>query len=67
MAVETEDELGGTRPDHLAGVGPQERVQRHAVEQNIVPSVDVLVQRIVEQLVGAVWEPVPLPQVVQLV
>ena len=43
-----DDELGGTRPDRLAGVGPQERVQRHAVEQIIVPSVEVLVLHMVE-------------------
>ena len=63
-----EDDLGGTRPDRFAGVGPQERVQRHAVVQNIVPSVDVPRLHMVEQLVGAVCEPFPLPhKVVQLV
>ena len=46
-----EDELGGTRPDRLAGVGPQERVQRHTVEPNIVPYFDVPALHMVEQLV----------------
>ena len=30
-------ELGDTRPDRLADVRPQDRVQRHTVEQIIVP------------------------------
>ena len=34
-------ELGGSRPDRLAGVRPQERVPRHIVEQ-IVDSAPVL-------------------------
>ena len=58
----------GRDAERLAGVGPQKRVQRLAVKENIVPSVDVPVLHSVKQLVGAVWEPIPLPhRVVQLV
>ena len=44
-----------SRPDRLAGVRPQERVQRHIVEQigdgaPFLPSLDVLVPLAVEQL-----------------
>ena len=49
-------ELGGSRPDRLYEVRPQERVQRHAVEQigdsaPFLPSLDVPVPLIREQLV----------------
>ena len=51
-----EDELGGTRPDRLYEVRPQERDQRHTVEQIVdtvlfVPSLDVLVPQMENQLV----------------
>ena len=53
-----EDELGGTRPDRLYEVRPQERDQRRTVEQNvdttlIVPSLDVPVPQRENQLVEA--------------
>ena len=43
---------GGSRPDRLAGVRPQERVQRHTVEQladcvPVVPLLDVPVPQMV--------------------
>ena len=60
-----EDELGGTRPDRLAGVGPQERVQCHSAKQIIVPSVDVPVLHMVEQLGLAAWELIPASQMVE--
>ena len=49
-------ELGGSRPDRLYEVRPQERVQRHAVEQfgdsaPLLPSLDVPVPLLGEQLV----------------
>ena len=51
-----EEEPGGSRPDRLAGVRPQERVQRHTVEQIVdaapgLPVLDALVPLVVEQLV----------------
>ena len=51
-----EDELGGTRPDQLHEVRPQERVQRRTVEQNVyhspfLPALDVLVSQMENQLV----------------
>ena len=51
-----EDELGGTRPDRLYEVRPQERDQRHTVEQIVdtvlfVPSLDVPVPQMENQLV----------------
>ena len=53
-----EDELGGTRPDRLYEVRPQERDQRHTVEQivdspQVVPSLDVPVPQRENQLVEA--------------
>ena len=52
-----EDELGGTRPDRLYEVRPQERDQRHTVEQIVdtllsVPSLDVPVPQMGNQLGG---------------
>ena len=51
-----DEEPGGSRPDRLAGVRPQERAQRHTAEQfddiaPDVPSLDVTVPLMVEQLV----------------
>ena len=51
-----EEELGGTRPDRLYEVRPQDKVQRRTVEQIvdntlIVPSLDVLVPQMENQLV----------------
>ena len=51
-----EEELGGTRPDRLSDVRPQERVQRRTVEQLVVaapglPTLDAPVPLVVEQLV----------------
>ena len=51
-----EEEPGGSRPDRLAGVRPQERVQRHTAEQIVdsspgLPTPDALVPLIVEHLV----------------
>ena len=42
-----EEDVGGSRPDRLAGVRPQEPVQRHTVEHIVdsalvVPSLDAL-------------------------
>ena len=53
-----EDELGGTRSDWLYEVRPQERDQRHTVEQivdspQVVPSLDVPVPQRENQLVEA--------------
>ena len=50
-----EEELGGTRPDRLYEVRPQERDQRRTMEQIvdytlIVPSIDVLVPQMANQL-----------------
>ena len=50
------EELGGARPDRLAGVRPQERVQRHTVELVVetfvfVPVLDAPEPPMVEQLV----------------
>ena len=50
-----EEELGGTRPDRLSDVRPQERVQRRTVEQLVVaalglPTLDAPVPLVVEQL-----------------
>ena len=50
-----EEELGGTRPDRLYEVRPQDRVQRRTVEQIvdntlIVPSLDVPVPQMANQL-----------------
>ena len=39
------EELGGARPDRLAGVRPQERVQRHTVEHVVETFVSVPVLR----------------------
>ena len=51
-----EEELGGTRPDRMYEVRPQERDQRHTVEQIVdsvlfAPSLDVLVPQMGNQLV----------------
>ena len=51
-----EEELGGTRPDWMYEVRPQERDQRHTVEQIVdtvlfAPSLDVLVPQMGNQLV----------------
>ena len=51
-----DEEPGGARPDRLAGVRPQERVQRHTVEHivdsaPVVPSLDAPVPLMAEQLV----------------
>ena len=51
-----DEEPGGVRPDRLAGVRPQERIQRHTVEQiddsaPDVPCLDALVPLMAEQLV----------------
>ena len=50
------EEPGGSRPDRLDGVRPQERVQRHTVEQIVdaspgLPMLDASVPLMVEQLV----------------
>ena len=50
-----EEELGGTQPDRLSNVRPQERVQRRTVEQLVVaapglPALDAPVPLVVEQL-----------------
>ena len=50
-----EEELGGTRPDGLYEVRPQERDQRRTVEQNVdtalfLPSLDVPVPQMANQL-----------------
>ena len=50
-----EEELGGTRPDRLHEVRPQERVQRRTVEQNVdnslfLPTLDVPVPQMENQL-----------------
>ena len=51
-----EEELGGTRPDRLDEVRPQERVQRRTVEQNVdnslfLPTLDAPVPQMENQLV----------------
>ena len=51
-----DEEPAGARPDRLAGVRPQERVQRHTVEHivdsaPVVPSLDAPVPLMAEQLV----------------
>ena len=51
-----EEELGGTRPDRLYEVRPQERVQRRTVEQIVdntlfVPTLDVPAPQMENQLV----------------
>ena len=62
--IDSED-VGRVRPECLCGVRPQEEDHQRAVKQIIVPSVGVPVLHMVEQLVGAVREPVPLPQMVE--
>ena len=45
---------------------PPARVQRHTAEQIIDPVVDVVVLEMLEQLgVTALWEPIPVPQMVE--
>ena len=57
FSLDVEDvPAAGSRPDHLAGFRPQERVQRHAVEQigdsaPFLPSLDVPVSLMGEQMV----------------
>ena len=51
-----DEEPGGERPDRLAGVRPQEQVQRHTVVHIVdavlgLPTLDVPVPLMVEQLV----------------
>ena len=48
-----EEELGGTRPDRLAGVRPQVRVQRHTLEHvaDVCPSVQTLDTMLSEQVI----------------
>ena len=66
------DEVAGTgsRPDRLAGVRPQERVQQHPVDQIVdtahaLPILDVPVPLMGEQLVDVLrgGRPAPLPEV----
>ena len=67
-----EEDVGGARPDRLAGVRPQERVQRRTMEQivdcvPVVPLLDVTVPQMVSGEVADVlgpcfvgtWEPLP--------
>ena len=51
----SEEEPGGSRPDRVSGVRPQERAQRHAVEQ------------IVDAVPGLPWHDARVPLVEQLV
>ena len=56
-------ELGGSRPDRLHEVRPQEQVLRHTVEQlgdvaPGLPALDVLVPQMVDKLVEVPTEPV---------
>ena len=63
-----EEELGGFRTDRLhGGSGPQDRDQQRIMEQIIAPVIDFLVLQIAQQLegAGAVWEPIPVPQMVE--
>ena len=51
-----DEEPGGVRPDRLAGIRPQDRIQRHTGEQIVdsaleVPSPDAPVPLMAEQLV----------------
>ena len=63
-----EEELGGTRPDRLCEARPQHRVQRCTVEQIvdtalIVPSLDVPVPQMVNQLLGVCRQlDTPIPE-----
>ena len=55
LSLDVEDVPLGSRPGRLAGVRPQERVQRHTVEQladcvPVVPLLDVPVPQMVDQL-----------------
>ena len=56
FSLDVEDvPAAGSRPDRLAGFRPQERVQRHTVEQladcvSVVPLLDVPVPQMVDQL-----------------
>ena len=55
-----EEELGGTRPDRLYEVRPQDRIQRRIVEQIVdntlfVPTLDVPVPQMENQLVEVCW------------
>ena len=47
-----EDELGGTRPDRLSDVRPQERVQRRTVEQIVVAAPGLPTLVVLVPLVG---------------
>ena len=57
FSLDVEDvPAAGSRPDRLAGVRPQEQVQRHTVDQTVdavpgLPTLDVPVPLLVEQLV----------------
>ena len=61
-------ELGGSRPDRLHEVRPQEQVLRHTVDQIVVavsalPTFDVPVPQTVDQLVGALLHlDTPIPE-----
>ena len=61
LAEGSVSELGGTRPDRLVDVRPQERVQRRTVEQLVdaapcLPALDAPVPLVVEQLVTVLAE-----------
>ena len=61
LADESVSELGGTRPDRLVDVRPQERVQRRTVEQLVdaapcLPALDASVPLEVEQLATVLVE-----------
>ena len=63
-----EKELGGARPDRLYdGSGPQDRDQQRFMEQSIAPVIVAPVLQIAQLLEGpsAVWEPIPVPQMVE--
>ena len=66
-------ELGGSRPDRLAGVRPQERVQRHTVEQiiDLVPLLmldapePLMVDQLPESLKFGVVQVLEVPKISQ--
>ena len=63
-----DEEPGGSRPHRLAGVRPQERVQRHTVEQIVdsapgLPTLDAPVPLMVEQLVE-VLQVIDVPKII---
>ena len=70
FSLDVEDvPAGGSWPDRLSGVRPQEQVQRHTVEQmgGNVPEVPILIDPLLLLGCGEVgsvlgrWEPLPLP------